>query len=162
MGKTAMTDEVEIEIGESGLPSTFVPGRNLLFFTAAAALAYRRGAKHLVGGMCETDYSGYPDCRDDTLKSLQSTINLGMDTRFVVHTPLMWIDKADTWALASELGGESLVALIREETHSCYLGDRREIHDWGYGCGHCPACELRSGGYQRYLRKRNPAERGNL
>ena len=152
MGKTAMTDEVGIEIMESGLPSTFVPGRNLLFFTTAAALAYRRGTKHLIGGMCETDFSGYPDCRDDTLKSLQSTLNLGMDTRFVVHTPLMWIDKAQTWALAHELGGEKLVDLIREETHSCYLGERVTLHDWGYGCARCPACDLRAAGYEKYVR----------
>lgn len=155
MGKTAMTDRMDIEIGENGLPSTFVPGRNLLFFTAAAALAYRRGTKHLIGGMCETDYSGYPDCRDDTLKSLQSTINLGMDTRFVVHTPLMWLDKAHTWALAHELGGEQLVQLVREETHSCYLGERVVQHEWGYGCAQCPACDLRAAGYKRYMSSLN-------
>ena len=155
LGKTALTDEVEIEIDKSGLPTTFVPGRNLLFFVSAAALAYRGGSKHLVGGMCETDYSGYPDCRDDTLKALQSTLNLGMDTRFVVHTPLMWIDKAETWALAEELGGESLVSLIRDESHSCYIGDRDSFHEWGYGCGGCPACDLRARGYGRYLEVRN-------
>lgn len=155
LGETAMTDEVEIEIDENGLPTTFVPGRNLVFFVAAAALAYRRGTKHLVGGMCETDYSGYPDCRDDTLKALQSTINLGMDTRFVVHTPLMWIDKASTWTLAEELGGKSLVSLIRDESHSCYLGDHTTFHDWGYGCGDCPACDLRRRGYERYRDERN-------
>ena len=151
MGKTAMTDEVGIEVTDSGLPSTFVPGRNLLFFTTAAGLAYRRGTKHLIGGMCETDYSGYPDCRDDTLKSLQSTLNLGMDSRFVVHTPLMWIDKAQTWELAHELGGQRLVNLIREETHSCYLGERDTLHEWGYGCAQCPACELRATGYEKYV-----------
>ena len=160
LGQTAMTDDVDIEVDESGLPSTFVPGRNILFFAAAAALACRRGTKHLVGGMCETDYSGYPDCRDDTLKSLQATLNLGMDTRFVVHTPLMWIDKAETWLLAEELGGEALVRLIREESHSCYLGDRSVLHAWGYGCGRCPACELRARGHERYLQMRKVGSRG--
>jgi len=137
-------------MGTNGLPTTFVPGRNLLFFTIAAALAYRRGVKALVGGMCETDYSGYPDCRDDTLKALQIAINLGMDRRFVIETPLMWIDKAATWHLAESLGGEALVRLVTEDTHSCYKGDRTGRHDWGYGCDACPACELRSNGYHRY------------
>ncbi|UEM01303.1 7-cyano-7-deazaguanine synthase QueC [Skermanella rosea] len=147
---TALTGEAEIRYQENGLPSTFVPGRNLLFFTFASAVAYRRGIRHLVGGMCETDYSGYPDCRDDTLKSLQVTLNLGMDQRFVVHTPLMWIDKAATWEMADGLGGRALVDLIVEDTHTCYLGDRTARHDWGYGCGTCPACELRSAGWSRY------------
>jgi 7-cyano-7-deazaguanine synthase len=147
---TALTSEAEISFAADGLPSTFVPGRNLLFFTLAAALAYRRGAKHLVGGMCETDYSGYPDCRDDTLKALQVTLNLGMARRFVLHTPLMWIDKAATWKLAEDLGGPALVALIREETHSCYRGERSLRHDWGHGCGDCPACELRRKGWAQY------------
>ena len=160
MGETAMTDDIEIELSESGLPSTFVPGRNLLFFTAAAALAYRRGAKHLIGGMCETDYSGYPDCRDDSLKSLQATLNLGMDTRIVIHTPLMWIDKAQTWELAAELGGMALVSLIQQETHSCYIGDRSQRHAWGYGCGDCPACELRAGGYERFVERQTPGSVG--
>ena len=140
---TALTRDTAIAFAESGLPNTFVPGRNLLFFTFAAAVGYRRGARHLVGGMCETDYSGYPDCRDDTLKALQATLSLGMDHRFVIHTPLMWRDKAATWALARRLGGDALVELIREETHSCYLGDRSHRQDWGYGCGDCPACALR-------------------
>ncbi|HEY1797605.1 MAG TPA: 7-cyano-7-deazaguanine synthase QueC [Stellaceae bacterium] len=147
---TAMTRDTEIEFAESGLPNTFVPGRNLLFFTLAAAAGYRRGLRHLVGGMCETDYSGYPDCRDDTLKSLQATLSLGMDYRFVVHTPLMWRDKAATWALAQELGGGGLVELIREDSHSCYLGDRSARHEWGYGCGTCPACELRARGWEAF------------
>jgi 7-cyano-7-deazaguanine synthase len=147
---TALTREVEIAMGTNGLPTTFVPGRNLLFFTIAAALAYRRGVKALVGGMCETDYSGYPDCRDDTLKALQIAINLGMDRRFVIETPLMWIDKAATWHLAESLGGEALVRLVTEDTHSCYKGDRTGRHDWGYGCDACPACALRSNGYHRY------------
>jgi 7-cyano-7-deazaguanine synthase len=150
VSESALTRDAEITLGASGLPSTFVPGRNLLFFTTAAALAYRRGIKVLVGGMCETDYSGYPDCRDDTLKALQVALNLGMDRRFVIATPLMWLDKAATWRLAEELGGERLVDLIVEHTHSCYRGERRQRHAWGYGCGACPACDLREKGYQRY------------
>ena len=148
---TALTREVAIEIADNGLPTTFVPGRNLVFFAFAGALAYRRGAKHLVAGMCETDFSGYPDCRDDTLKALQATLTLGMDHRFVIHTPLMWRDKAATWALADELGGAPLVELIREETHSCYQGERTDRHDWGYGCGTCPACELRRKGWEAFV-----------
>lgn len=147
---TALTRESEIRLEANGLPNTFVPGRNLLFFTLAAALAYRRHARHLVGGMCETDYSGYPDCRDDTLKALQVALNLGMDQRFVVHTPLMWIDKAATWRLAEELGGQPLVQLVQEETHTCYLGDRSTLHEWGYGCSQCPACDLRATGWAQY------------
>jgi 7-cyano-7-deazaguanine synthase len=147
---TALTRDVAIAMQEDGLPNTFVPGRNLLFFTAAAALAYRRGIRHLVGGMCETDYSGYPDCRDDTIKSLQVTLGLGMDRRFVLHTPLMWIDKAETWALAETLGGRKLVELIVEATHTCYLGDRAHRHPWGYGCAACPACALRAAGWSSY------------
>jgi len=151
LGQTAMTADIEIATARDGLPNTFVPGRNILFFTAAAALAYRRGIRHLVGGMCETDYSGYPDCRDDTLKALQVTLGLGMATRFVIHTPLMWIDKAATWAMARDLGGDALVDLIGEHTHSCYLGDRATRHDWGYGCGTCPACDLRRNGWSRFV-----------
>ena len=147
---TALTREVAIEIADNGLPTTFVPGRNLVFFAFAGALAYRRGAKHLVAGMCETDFSGYPDCRDDTLKAMQLALNLGMDTRFVVHTPLMWIDKAATFALAHALGGDSFIDLLVEETHTCYLGDRSRRHDWGYGCGECPACQLRATGFAKW------------
>jgi 7-cyano-7-deazaguanine synthase len=147
---TALTGDTAIAFEQSGLPNTFVPGRNLLFFTFAAAIGYRRGARHLVGGMCETDYSGYPDCRDDTLKALQATLSLGMDHRFVIHTPLMWCDKAAVWALAHALGGDALVELILEETHSCYLGDRSHRHSWGYGCGDCPACGLRRRGWEAY------------
>ncbi|MBN9556586.1 MAG: 7-cyano-7-deazaguanine synthase QueC [Alphaproteobacteria bacterium] len=150
IGGTAMTEERTIAMGADGLPNTFVPGRNILFLSAAAALAFRRDARHLVGGMCETDYSGYPDCRDDTIKALQVALNLGMDRRFVLHTPLMWIDKAATFALAATLGGKALVDLILEETVTCYLGDRTHRHDWGYGCGTCPACDLRAKGYARY------------
>ena len=154
LGATAMTHDIAIEAGGAGLPNTFVPGRNLLFFTAAAALAYRRGIRTLVGGMCETDYSGYPDCRDDTIKALQVALGLGMDKRFVLETPLMWIDKAATWEMADELGGPALFALIVDHTHTCYLGDRVHRHDWGLGCGACPACVLRKEGHQRYLAKR--------
>ncbi|MBS1095524.1 7-cyano-7-deazaguanine synthase QueC [Gluconobacter wancherniae] len=150
LSDTALTREASIGFAENGLPNTFVPGRNLIFLTFAAALAFRRGAKHIVTGVCETDYSGYPDCRDDTIKALQVALNLGMDKRFVLHTPLMWIDKAQTWDLTEELGGESLVNLIREDSHSCYLGDRTHLHPWGYGCGTCPACELRADGWRRY------------
>jgi 7-cyano-7-deazaguanine synthase len=147
---TALTGEVEIALGANGLPTTFVPGRNLVFLTFAAAIAYRRGAKHLVAGMCETDFSGYPDCRDDTMKAMQLALNLGMAQRFVIETPLMWRDKAATWELAASLGGAALVDLIREETHSCYIGDRTHRHEWGCGCGACPACDLRARGYWRW------------
>jgi 7-cyano-7-deazaguanine synthase len=154
ISETSLTRDMEIQMDKAGLPNTFVPGRNLLFFTAAAALAYRRNARHLVGGMCETDYSGYPDCRDDTLKSLQVSLSLGLDRRQVIHTPLMWLTKAATWQMAEGLGGKPLVDLILEETHSCYRGDRSTRHAWGYGCGTCPACELRQAGYQRYRAER--------
>jgi len=138
-----------------GLPNTFVPGRNLLFFIYAAAVAYRRDLRVLVGGMCETDYSGYPDCRDDTLKALQMSLSLGMDQRFAIETPLMWLDKAETWNLSHQLGGDPLVELIRDETHTCYLGDRVNRHDWGLGCGDCPACGLRAAGWARWRRIEN-------
>lgn len=153
MSQTALTRDVEIAMGAEGLPNTFVPGRNLLFLTFAAALAYRRGLKHIVAGMCETDYSGYPDCRDDTIKALQVALNLGMDRRFVLHTPLMWIDKAETFALAETLGGAALVDLVVERTHTCYAGTRDKHHEWGYGCGQCPACELRAAGFARYRQR---------
>lgn len=147
---TALTKNAEISMQANGLPNTFVPGRNLLFFTFAAAIAYRRGIKHIVTGVCETDYSGYPDCRDDTVKALQVALNLGMESRFVMHTPLMWIDKAKTWEMAHELGGDGLVEMIRTGSHSCYMGKREMLHDWGYGCGTCPACELRAQGWKRF------------
>ncbi|QDH16563.1 7-cyano-7-deazaguanine synthase QueC [Swingsia samuiensis] len=150
VSETALTREAEIGFNENGLPNTFVPGRNLIFLTFAAALAYRRGAKHIITGVCETDYSGYPDCRDDTIKALQVALNLGMDKRFVLHTPLMWIDKAQTWELAQSIGGKPLVELINRESHSCYMGDRTHLHAWGYGCGTCPACQLRADGWQRF------------
>ncbi len=148
---TALTRDSEIAFAETGLPTTFVPGRNLIFLTFAAALAYRRDARHIVLGVCETDYSGYPDCRDDTIKAMQVALGLGLDRRLVLHTPLMWRDKAQTFALAAALGGRKLLDLVVEDSHSCYLGDRSMRHAWGYGCGHCPACELRSNGYAAYL-----------
>jgi 7-cyano-7-deazaguanine synthase len=151
---TALTSNVEIAMQENGLPNTFVPGRNLLFMTVAATVAYRRGLSVLVGGMCETDFSGYPDCRDDTMKALQVALNLGMATRQRIDTPLMWIDKKQTWDLAFDTGGQPLVDLVRFETHTCYLGERGARHDWGYGCGKCPACELRARGYAQFAASR--------
>lgn len=147
---TALTRESEIAFAETGLPTTFVPGRNLIFLTFAAALAYRRDCRHIVLGVCETDYSGYPDCRDDTIKAMQVALGLGLDRRLVLHTPLMWRDKAQTFALAHTLGGDALLELVVEETHSCYLGDRTRRHPWGYGCGQCPACDLRARGFAAY------------
>jgi 7-cyano-7-deazaguanine synthase len=151
---TALTSDVAIEMQENGLPNTFVPGRNLMFMTVAATVAYRRGLNVLVGGMCETDFSGYPDCRDDTMKALQVALNLGMATRLKVETPLMWIDKAQSWELAQQEGGEALVDLIRFDTHTCYLGERGEPHAWGHGCGTCPACALRARGYEQYVARK--------
>jgi 7-cyano-7-deazaguanine synthase len=147
---TAMTRDVEIVMQENGLPNTFVPGRNLVFLTFAAAVAYRRGLTHIVGGMCETDFSGYPDCRDVTIKAMQTALNLGMEKDFVLQTPLMWLDKATTWALAEKLGGRPLIDLILEDTHTCYLGERGARHEWGYGCGTCPACKLRAQGWTKH------------
>lgn len=147
---TALTAERAIALQAGGLPNTFVPGRNLLFLGFAATVAYRRGLDVLVGGMCETDYSGYPDCRDNTIKAMQLALSLGLDARLAIETPLMWLDKADTWRLADALGGQALVGLIVERTHTCYLGDRTQRHDWGYGCGQCPACELRRQGWKAY------------
>jgi 7-cyano-7-deazaguanine synthase len=151
VSESALTKNVAIQMESNGLPNTFVPGRNLMFLMLAAALAYRRDLQVLVTGVCETDFSGYPDCRDDTMKAMQLALSLGMDRRFRVETPLMWIDKAATWKLALDLGGLVLVELIREHTHTCYLGDRSQRHDWGYGCGTCPACELRARGHAAYL-----------
>ncbi len=147
---TALTREIAIGISASGLPTTFVPGRNLVFFAFAGAVAYRRGTRHLVAGMCETDCSGYPDCRDDTIKAMQLALSLGMDRRLVIHTPLMWIDKAATFALAQDIGGAPLVDVLLAETHTCYLGDREHRHDWGFGCGECPACRLRAEGFAKW------------
>lgn len=147
---TSLTRDKEIEITASGLPSTFVPGRNLLFFTYAAALSWRRGISTLVGGMCETDFSGYPDCRNATLQTLAKAISLGLDREVTIETPLMYVDKAGTWAMAEKLGGAELVALVVEETHTCYLGDHATRHPWGYGCGTCPACDLRAKGWERW------------
>ncbi|MEO7032054.1 MAG: 7-cyano-7-deazaguanine synthase, partial [Herbaspirillum sp.] len=151
LSDTAMIHDVKIVMQENGLPNTFVPGRNLLFMLVAATVAYRRGLNVLVGGMCETDFSGYPDCRDDAMKALQVALNLGMATQLKLETPLMWIDKAATWKLAQSLGGDALVDLIREHTHTCYLGERGVLHDWGYGCGTCPACALRARGYRGFI-----------
>lgn len=162
LGETALTSEAEIAMGEGGLPTTFVPGRNLLFLTYAAALAWRRGLDVLVGGMCETDYSGYPDCRADTMAAMQVALGLGLDRRIVIDTPLMWRDKAETWALAAQLGGEALVGAILEHSHSCYRGDRTRRHDWGYGCGTCPACELRASGWQRFRARKDAAADSRL
>lgn len=147
---TALTRERTIEFEASGLPSTFVPGRNLVFLAVAGAVSYRRGLARLVGGMCETDYSGYPDCRRTTMDAMGEAMSLGLDRRTPIETPLMYLDKAQTWALAEALGGQALVELIVEETHTCYLGDRSRRHDWGYGCGSCPACELRANGWARW------------
>ncbi len=157
VGETAMTQDRAFEVTEKGLPNTFVPGRNLVFLTYAAALADRRGLKFLVGGMCETDFSGYPDCRRDTLDALQSALNMGMAQDFAIETPLMWLTKAETWSLSKSLGGEALVELILEDSHTCYKGERGTRHDWGHGCGACPACELRVRGYDQWVAAGRPA-----
>lgn len=159
MSQTALTRETEIEFSANGLPNTFVPGRNLLFLTFAAALAYRRGISDLIGGMCETDFSGYPDCRAQTIQAMAQALSLGMEKSFVIHTPLMWLDKAQTWRLAHELGGEALIDLIRVQTHSCYLGDRHQSFDWGFGCGTCPACNLRASGWRIFIGKTSTSPR---
>ena len=158
ISETALTSDAEIKMLASGLPSTFVPGRNLIFFTYAAALGYRRGLHALVGGMCETDYSGYPDCREATLKALEQAIRLGTEIAFSIVTPLMWLSKAETWALAEEIGGEAFVELIIRETHTCYRGDRSQRYPWGYGCGTCPACDLRAKGFQAWQASRAEAQ----
>lgn len=150
VSETSLTRQTAFAMESSGLPNTFVPGRNLLFITLAAAVAYRRDLQVIVTGVCETDFSGYPDCRDDTMKAMQLALSLGMDKRYLIETPLMWIDKAATWKMAEQLGGSDLVDLIVEHTHTCYLGDRTHRHAWGYGCGQCPACELRAKGYAHY------------
>jgi 7-cyano-7-deazaguanine synthase len=158
ISETSLTRDTAIEMKSSGLPNTFVPGRNLLFLTLAAALAYRRGLQVIVTGVCETDFSGYPDCRDDTMKAMQVALSLGMDRKLLIETPLMWIDKAQTWQLAYDLGqkadafggGQAMVDLIVEHSHTCYLGERKQRHAWGYGCGQCPACQLRAAGFERF------------
>nr|WP_314706483.1 7-cyano-7-deazaguanine synthase QueC [uncultured Comamonas sp.] len=152
IGGSSLTDEVAFAMQADGLPNTFVPGRNLLFLTVAGALAYRRGVQVIVTGVCETDFSGYPDCRDDTMKAMQLALNLGLERRLRIETPLMWIDKAATWQMARDLGGDALVELVVNDTHTCYQGARDVLHDWGYGCGSCPACELRANGWQRWKR----------
>jgi len=156
LGETAMTADVDVKMLENGLPNTFVPGRNLLFLTYAAAIAYRRNIKHLVTGVCETDYSGYPDCRDDAIKALQATLNLGMESRYVIHTPLMWKTKSQTWSMAYNMKGDSLIELILKDTHTCYLGNRDTWHEWGFGCGDCPACHLRAKGFSQFLETQGP------
>jgi len=158
ISETALTRETAIEIADNGLPTTFVPGRNLIFLAFAGALAYRRGARHIVAGMCETDYSGYPDCRDDTLKAMQLALTLGLDKRVTLHTPLMWIDKAETFALAEDIGGKPLLDLVVEDSHSCYLGERGLRHDWGYGCGTCPACQLRAQGFSKFMTQKTASQ----
>jgi 7-cyano-7-deazaguanine synthase len=150
IGGSALTENMTIEMGEHGLPNTFVPGRNVMFLTAAAALGYRRGINDLVGGMCETDFSGYPDCRDETVQATAKALSLGLGREMRIHTPLMWIDKAETWGLGKELGGQALIDLVLEETVTCYEGDRSQRHDWGYGCGVCPSCKLRADGYAKF------------
>jgi 7-cyano-7-deazaguanine synthase len=158
MAESALTQDRAIEMQANGLPNTFVPGRNLLFFNVAAMLAYRRGAHAMVGGMCETDYSGYPDCRDNTLKALQVALSLGMDAPLTLHTPLMWLTKAQTWQLSHDLGGQALVDLIINDTHTCYLGDRQHRQAWGHGCGQCPACQLRQQGFESFMATRTTKE----
>ena len=151
VSETALTSEAEIKMSDSGLPNTFVPGRNILFFSLASALAYRRDVNDLVAGVCQTDYSGYPDCRDVTIQSMQQTLRLGLERDYILHCPLMWIDKKATWELAFAEGGQPLIDAIIEQTHTCYLGDRTRRHDWGYGCGDCPACDLRRRGYEAFV-----------
>ncbi len=151
LGESALTRDIEIKMMENGLPSTFVPGRNLFFFLAAGVLMFRRGMSILVGGMCQTDFSGYPDCRDKTIKAMENALNMGLEKNLVIETPLMWIDKSATWKMAKDLGGQELVDLIVEETHTCYRGDRSQKYEWGYGCDNCPACELRKNGYLKFM-----------
>ena len=151
IGDTAMTSDMPIAVDDQGLPNTFVPGRNLLFLTAAAALAWRKGIRHIVIGVCEADSTGYPDCRDDAVKAMQVALNIGMNARFVIHAPLMRLDKADAWRLAEAEGGKAFVDLVRAQSHTCYLGERGQLHAWGYGCGECPACRLRAHGWEGYI-----------
>ena len=165
VSETSLTRDMAFRMESSGFPNTFVPGRNLLFLTLAASLAYRRDLDVIVTGVCETDFSGYPDCRDDTMKAMQIALSLGMDRRLLIETPLMWIDKAQTWQLAHDLGesaqsggGDALIALMTEHTHTCYLGDRTHRHDWGYGCGSCPACELRANGWHKWRKYDKPTQ----
>lgn len=153
ISETSLTKDIQFEMSSNDLPNTFVPGRNLIFLTFAAAVAYRRGIKHIVTGVCETDYSGYPDCRDDTIKAMQIAIGLGMDKRFVFHTPLMWLDKAATWEMTQNLGGSDFVELVKYKTHTCYHGDRVNYYEWGFGCGECPACKLRMQGFKNWKSK---------
>lgn len=150
IGETSLTSETEIKMLECGLPSTFVPGRNIMFFTIAASHAWRKGIRHLIGGMCETDYSGYPDCRDNALKALQVALSGGLDSNYVIHTPLMWLNKAETWKMLFDHQGQKAVEFVIKNTHSCYKGNHEDLHPWGYGCGECPACDLRQKGFEAY------------
>jgi 7-cyano-7-deazaguanine synthase len=156
ISKTALTGDMEIFMQDNGLPSTFVPGRNIMFLTTAAMLAYRKGISNLVTGVCETDYSGYPDCRDLFIKSMSTSLSAGMDTAINIHTPLMFIDKSETWQLAYDIGGHELINLTIKETHTCYRGDRNILHEWGYGCGTCPACQLRQSGFVSWSNRQIP------
>lgn len=158
IGGTALIEDMEIRLGKEGLPNTFVPGRNLLFLVASCAYAYRKDIRHIVLGVCETDFSGYPDCRDDAIKAMQVALNVGMNSQFVVHTPLMWLSKAQTWTLALQVGGHQFVDIIIENTHTCYEGDRSQRHVWGYGCGRCPACDLRAAGHKEFQTAIQPEE----
>jgi protein ExsB len=158
ISECSLTREIEIEFEKDGVPNSFVPARNLLFFTFASAIAYRRGGSVLVGGMCETDYSGYADCRDNTLKSLQVSLSLGLDRQIVIETPLMWLTKAETWQLAHDLGGDTFVEFVRTQTHTCYMGNHDVLHEWGYGCGECPACKLRQDGWEKWVKNRQHAQ----
>ena len=159
LSETALTEDIEIQMMANGLPNTFVPGRNLMFLTTAAIIAYRRGINILVGGMCETDFSGYPDCRDDAIKALQVALNIGMDTHLNLVTPLMWKNKQQTWELAEKLGGKALVDLVINQTHTCYTGDHTHLNSWGYGCGECPACQLRKRGFEAFQKKKGQDSR---
>ena len=161
LSTTSLTEPTEITTNEEGLPTTFVPGRNLIFLTLAAVVAYQRKIRHIVTGVCETDFSGYPDCRDDTIKAMQLALNNGMARQFVIHTPLMWVDKARTWEMAAQIAGDALVELIRTETHTCYLGARDNLHPWGYGCAQCPACHIRSEGYAQWVSSQRPVHTGS-
>ncbi len=160
IGETALTSQRAIEADARGLPTTFVPGRNLVFLTYAAAVADRRGASRLVGGMCETDFSGYPDCRRATLDAMETALRLGLDRELSIDTPLMRLTKAQTWGMAKALGGEALIEIVLEDSHTCYLGERGLRHDWGYGCGDCPACTLRAKGYAEWVAAGRPALAG--
>ena len=159
ISETALTRDTEITFAEGGFPNTFVPGRNLVFLTLAAAIAYRRGIRHIIVGVGEVDYSGYPDCREDSIASMEDALNIGMASNFIIHTPLMHLDKTAIWEMADQLGGPEFTDIITEYSHSCYLGERNTRHDWGYGCGHCPACALRAAGHEGFIEKTTKADK---